>query len=67
MTARPVALDTVDAVELAEMLGLLVELCERAPNGVALSLWVCGLDTVYPVEELASDLERFATMLGDGG
>lgn len=56
-----------DAIELAELLTLLAEVSEQAPDGVATSLWVCGMDDrSYRVDDLACDLRRFAEKLGGG-
>ena len=63
MTVRPVSLDAVDAVELGELLGLLVD-------------WLGGDDRLagsfdafvgnggYDIDGLRNDLSRFTFLLG---
>jgi hypothetical protein len=64
VTVRPVVLDAGDAVELGELLEFLCSWLERDGDRLAGSFGRFVGNDVYDVDELRTDLSRFAFLLG---
>jgi hypothetical protein len=64
MTVRPVVLDAGDAVELGELLEFLRSWFDRDGDRLAGSFSRFVGNGGYDINELRSDLSRFAFMLG---
>jgi hypothetical protein len=65
VTVRPVVLDAGDAVELGELLEFLCSWLDRDGDRLAGSFSrFVGSGCCYDVNELRSDLSRFAFLLG---
>jgi hypothetical protein len=61
-----VRLDAADGAELAEMLQVLSQWLAHDPGRLAASLEEFAGDPAYGIQDLRSDLERFAFLLGGG-
>ncbi|MHB8329897.1 MAG: hypothetical protein ACYDD6_09805 [Acidimicrobiales bacterium] len=67
MTARPDhAINTLDAVEAAELMSILVQMCDLAGAPMARPLLRVIGGPGYPLEDLRSDLVRLAKAMNTG-
>jgi hypothetical protein len=66
MTLRPVCFDAGDAVELGELLEFLAGWLDRESDSLAGSLTGFVGNAGYDIEDLRTDLSRFAFLLGVG-